>query len=318
MDVVDIHCDLLCYLALDPKREPFHPSIRCSAPQLKAGNVKLQTLAIYTETNLYSLLYGLKQLEIFLSLPQKYPDYFTKQNILPAFENASAFSLEIEPLDSTLSRLETILAQITPLYISLTWNGENRFGGGCGSTSGLKKDGEELLKFLSGRGIAIDFSHASDRLARETLNYIDQHNLDLRVMASHSNFRALLDQPRNLPDDIAKEIIARRGLIGLVFYKKFLKNPQQLYQMIEYGHQLGGKESIAFGADFFCLDDLHSILDGPAGFFDEMSDSSKYPTILENIRREMGFTESELQAIASGNALQFIAKNQSICYNNYV
>lgn len=308
MDVVDIHCDLLCYLALDPKRDPFHPSIRCSAPQLKAGNVKLQTLAIFTETNLYSLLYGLRQLEIFLSLPDKYPDSFTNHNILPAFENASSFALESEPLANVFERLETILTQITPFYISLTWNGENRFGGGCGSTAGLKKDGEELLKFLNNRGIAIDFSHASDKLARETLNFIDTHSLNLRVMASHSNFRALQDQPRNLPDDIAKEIITRHGLIGLVFYNKFLKDIPQLYQMIEHGYKLGGEQALAFGADFFCLDDLITVLDDPGGFHEALSDSSKYPSILESISREMQIPSSQLEDLASGNAMQFIGK----------
>lgn len=317
MDVVDLHCDLLLYLAQDPKRDPFNPSIRCSAHQLKAGNVKLQVLAIYTETNAKCVINGTKQLKVFRALPEKYPDYFNKQNILPAFENASGFAQEDEPLDALLNRLERILTQITPLYISLTWNGENRFGGGCGSDSGLKKDGEELLKFLSGRGIAIDFSHASDRLARETLNFIDKHGLDLRVMASHSNFRVLQDQLRNLPDDIAKEIIARKGIIGLVFFKKFLKEPRQLCDMIAYGHKLGGEQNLAFGADFFYLDDL-APKEEPWGFFDEMSDASKYPLILEGIRREMKFSEAEIKNIASQNALKFIAQNRPLHYNSPV
>ncbi len=315
MDVVDLHCDLLLYLARDPKRDPFNPAIRCSAPQLKAGNVKLQVLAIYTETNAECAANGAKQLEVFLSLPEKYPDYFNKQNILPAFENASGFAQETEPLDTVFHRLETILTQITPLYISLTWNGENRFGGGCGSNSGLKKDGEELLRFLSGRGIAIDFSHTSDRLARETLNFIDKHHLDLRVMASHSNFRALQDQLRNLPDDVAKEIISRNGVIGLVFIKGFLKEPRQLYDMIAYGHQLGGTKNLGFGADFFYQSDIPP---SPYGFFDEMSDSSKYPLILEGIRNEMKLSETELKGISSENALKFIAQNHPLHYNGSV
>lgn len=312
MDIVDLHCDLLCYLGIDPKREPLNPAVRCSGPQLKAGNVKLQVMAIFAETNLYSVLYGQEQLKRFLELPTQYPDYFNKESILPAFESASAFALEAEPLEHVLERLESILAQITPLYISITWNGENRFGGGCGSDKGLKCDGLELLKFLSGRGLAIDFSHTSDRLAYDILNAIDANNLDLRVMASHSNFRTIQDQPRNLPDDLAKAIIDRKGLIGLNFYKKFLETPRQLYQMIDYAHRLGGADALAFGADFFCLDDLHTILTGPSGFFDEMSDSSKYPSILEGIRREMGLSEEQLENIASRNALKFIANNQAI------
>lgn len=309
MDVVDLHCDLLLYLAGDVKRDPFNPEVRCSATQLKAGNVKLQVLALYTETGPESVLNGQKQLEAFLSLPKKYPDFFTTDSILPAFENASGFALESEPLDTAFSRLETILDQIPPLYISLTWNGENRFGGGCGSDAGLKKDGEELLKRLSGTGIAIDLSHASDKLARELLNFIDKQSLDLRVMASHSNFRALLDQERNLPDDVAKEIIARGGLIGLVFFKKFLKSPSQLSEMIAYGHKLGGEKNMAFGSDFFYLGDLPPQT-GPYGFFDELSDASKYPLILKQIQSELQLSERQMAELASENALKFIAQNQ--------
>lgn len=299
MPVVDLHCDLLFYLALNPDRTPNDPVSHCSFPQLHAGNVQLQVLAIYGETGLYSLLSGLKQIEIFQAL-EKHPSI----QLLPAFESASAFCLENEPLDFVFKRLKQILTQITPLYISLTWNGENRFGGGIGSKAGLKKDGEELLRFLSGKGIAIDLSHATDQLSRETIDFIDNHKLELRIMASHCNFRKVENHPRNLPDDVAKEIIKREGLIGLVLYSKFLKNQQQLLEQIEYGLQLGGDNALAFGADFFCLEDF----DDPskAGhFFPEMADSSKYPSILNKLKQ---LSLKQLEAISSKNALRFINK----------
>ncbi|NGX37028.1 MAG: hypothetical protein K1000chlam2_00178 [Chlamydiae bacterium] len=308
MNIVDLHCDLLSYLAAKPGRDPLNPIIRCSGPQLKAGNVTLQTLAIFSETTDDSFLFGLKQIEIFLSLSQKYPDYFTEDNIVPAFENASAFALENEPLDDIFTRLENILTQITPLYISLTWNGENRFGGGCGSQAGLKPDGKELLQFLSGRGIAIDFSHTTDKLARDILNTIDTHNLDLRVLASHSNFRAVHDHIRNLPDEIAQEIIRRKGLIGFVLYKAFLGAPENLQKQIEHGLKLGAQNALAFGADFFCLDDFSGLVGPNGGFFESMSDASKYPSILA----QLALSEEMLLALSSQNAHSFIKKETTI------
>ncbi len=310
MDIIDLHCDLLGYLAINPNRGPYHPQVRCSAPQLKAGNVKTQILAIAAETHYLSLLCGLKQLDIFLKLPKQYPDDFTEDNIIPAFENASAFCTEHEPLEDVFTRLEGILTKITPLYISLTWNGENRFGGGCGSDAGLKADGKELLSFLSGRGIAIDFSHTSDRLGREILNTIDAQGLDIRVMASHSNLRALQDHVRNLPDEIAKEIISRRGLIGLVFYKKFLGAPENLSKQIEYGLTLGAKNCLAFGADFFHTADLIAIIADPTGFFDELSDASKYPSLVQRLENE--FPKDMLENICFNNASKFINNTTAI------
>lgn len=311
MDVIDLHCDLLSYLALNPDRTPLSSQPRCSGPQLKAGNVITQVLAISSETNLYSLLVGLKQIEIFLHLPKEHPKYFTYESIVPAFENASSFCTESETLDHIFQRFEKILSILQPLYIGMTWNGENRFAGGCGSDSGLKDEGKELLKFLSGREIAIDFAHANDETAYDILNFIDMNRLDLKIMASHSNFRTKCNHIRNLPDEIAKEIIHRRGLIGLVTYKKFLGTFENFFEQIEYGLSLEGKDSLAFGSDFFCLEDFSSILqkDG-SGFFEEMPDASRYPSLLERIRKELGLSEEVLSSIAHGNAQKFIRSSK--------
>ena len=108
------------------------------------------------------------------------------------------------------------------MYVSFTWNMENRFGGGALTTVGLKDDGKRLLEVLATNRIAVDLSHASDRLAYDIFNYIDKHKLDMKVIASHSVMRAIHHAPRNLPDEIAKEIIKRKGIIGLNFIAKFI------------------------------------------------------------------------------------------------
>lgn len=294
--IFDLHCDLLFYLAGDPARSLNDPTPRCSLPQLDAGGVEKQVLAIYAETTPGSEEGGRKQLEVFQRLNKEHPNRF-----LPAIENASAFCAENEPLTAGLDRLEACFAKVQPLYMSLTWNGENRFGGGCGSDTGLSPDGQILLQFLSGRGVAIDLSHASDPLARDILNYIDKHNLLLQVLASHCNFRMVHNHMRNLPDDIAKEIIARDGLIGLVFYAEFLKEPAQLAEHIAHGIALGGEKALAFGADFFSTEDLSPPLPPPI-FHPEMANASAYPTILE----KLPFSKETLEAISSKNALSFL------------
>lgn len=300
MDVIDLHCDLLAYLAMSSYRTPNDPVVRCSLPQLKQGSVKTQVLALGSETVVYSIPFGLRQLEVFLELEKNHPE----QHLLPAFENASTFALEIEPLDDVFKRLEFYYSKITPLYIGITWNGENRFGGGCGSKAGLKPDGVELLKFLSGRGTAIDFAHTSDPLAHDLLDTIDKHSLKLPVMASHSNFRAKRSHIRNLPDEIARELIHRKGLIGLVFYNKFLGDLTDLLPMIEYGLSLGAEDSLAFGADYFCTEDLVGTIIPGGGFAPELSDASKYPSILDSL----DLPADQLEKIAHKNARAFFTR----------
>ena len=85
------------------------------------------------------------------------------------------------------------------------------------------------------------------------LNHITKYNFDIPILASHSNFRTIFNHARNLPDDIAKEIIKRKGLIGINFLRAFLndKNPEAIFDHIAYGVSLGASKSLCFGADFF-------------------------------------------------------------------
>ena len=232
--IADLHCDLLWYLSLDSSRTPYDLSVRCAVPQLHKGNVSIQVLPIFAETNPESVNSGVTQAEIFKHLPKKYPDVFehlhhTEQLednqskrilLLPAVENASALFSEDEDLDRALERLTQLLRRIGKfVYISLTWNTENRFGGGALTRTGLKDDGKRLIDYLYQKGIAIDFSHTSDHLAFDMLDYFDKQGIDPIVLASHSNMRKVANFPRNLPDDLAKEIIKRKGLIGLNFIR---------------------------------------------------------------------------------------------------
>src|SRR5690606_14145701 len=130
---------------------------------------------------------------------------------------------------------------------------ENRFGGGNFTPGvGLKPDGEELLRYLSSRRIALDLAHTSDATAYDLLTFIDRHSLDVPVIASHANFRAVHDNPRNLPLELVQEVVRRQGLIGINFLKKFVNptRPEALLDHIGYG-LAHARQALCFGADFF-------------------------------------------------------------------
>lgn len=153
-----------------------------------------------------------------------------KIGIIPAIENASAICNEKEDLSIALERLTALQRRIGKLlYVSLTWNHENRFGGGNHTEKGLKNDGKLLVDYLCHKGIALDFSHASDYLAYDLLNYIEKKGLRLPLLASHSNMRSIADFPRNLPDEIAKEIIKKKvsseSTLSAIFLEKILLIP---------------------------------------------------------------------------------------------
>jgi len=327
LPIIDLHCDLLSYLRMNKNRSPLDPITRCAHPQLKSGNVKLQTMAIFARTDAKSIATGLEQLKLYQELSQRYPLQFEpltslssitpqpaeKVYMIPAIENASVFADENEPLQESLKRLNTYQAKLGKIfYIGFTWDDENRFGGGIAAPQiGLKEDGMRLLDWMHDKNIACDFSHPSDRLAAEIIEYIDKRALNVPLMASHSNFRTVTPMLRNLPDEIAKEIIHRRGIIGLNFFAPFVRkdSPEHLFTHIDHAFKLKAENSLCFGADFFCDADAPYIkqkYQTNQCFFPEYSDASKYPQILKLAASQLFLPDTLLNKLAWENAANFL------------
>lgn len=319
--VVDLHCDLLSYLN-SVKDDPWDKSqLGCAIPFLKEGNVKLQVLAIYSDYQKGAVNRAIEQTQKFQKLLSGNTEHLEqylptkvlgsdKIQTLVAIENATGFSAEEDSLDQCFRQLENLQSKCGPLlYIGITHHYVNRFGGGNYSGGGLTEDGKVLLEYLSGKGIAIDFAHASDALARGVIDHIDKKGLDLPIMASHSNFRKIMEHPRNLPDDIALEVIKRGGLIGINFLRDYINpsRPEMLLEHIQYGWDLGGAKSLAFGADFFYTLDMPDKSRIPF-FFKEHEDASKYPNLLSQLKNR-GIHEDQISGLAYKNALEFIQRN---------
>lgn len=320
--VYDLHCDLLAYLEEGGTRGVYDPISRCSYPDLSKGGVQMQTLAIYVPTSPHSVASGLRQVDLFGKLLQQHPLEFHPHasscskgiGVIAALENGSSFALEEEPLEKCFQRLATYIQKLAPLfYVSLTWNTENRFGGGNETKIGLKEDGKRLLEFLDGKRIAIDLSHTSDPLAYDIINWIDKKSLALPLIASHSNYRTVSNWPRNLPEELAKELMRRKGIIGLNLVAPFIHNsdPHALFRHIEYALSLGGEDSLCFGADFFYAEGeaLRKKYNRDSLFYPDWSNASCYPSILEQMRKYLHLSQEQIGKIFWKNASHFLEKN---------
>ncbi len=298
---IDLHCDLLGCVE-DKKTLTFEsPETNCSVFQLRDGKLAIQTLAVAAITKRNSSKKGAKQIDLYQKLLQDYKTLVApfsefvkdshKTHFLLAVENASSLIEEDEPLDLCFSRLDNYQSVEKFLYASLTWNCENRFGGGNASEKGLKDDGRVFLEYLSGQNIAIDLSHTSDALAYDILNTIDKNNYTITPIASHSNYRAITNVKRNLPDELVKEIIKRKGLIGLNFVRRFVGDSKEDFiKHLEHGLKLGALETLCLGADFYGGMDIpkHLLPDIEFPTFQEgFNDSSKTPLFLDFIEKNL-------------------------------
>ncbi len=320
--VIDLHCDLLSYLTQPNSGIYKTEDIGCAIPYLQDGNVKLQIMAIFAPVEEKSHNFGLQQSEIFKNLNEEENELFRfekhhvetfttneKIGMLASVESGSAFCDENISLKEGFENLERIIENVgNILYISFTHHAENRFGGGNFSTAGLKNDGKAVLDYLHQRNIAIDFSHTSDALAYDILNYIAQENLKLPILASHSNYRPVFDHPRNLPDEVAKEIIHQQGLIGLNFVRAFV-NPEEVGALSEHaahGFELGGENAVCYGADYFYTKN-HPDKSRIPFYFKEHDNAGLYPRINEGFENSFGTTQTN--KISSENALQFVERS---------
>ena len=83
---------------------------------------------------------------------------------------------------------------------------------------GISEFGRAAVRRANQLGMMVDVSHASDACVRDVLAVSSAP-----IIASHSSARALVEHPRNLPDDLLHAIAAGNGVIQAVAYKEFLK-----------------------------------------------------------------------------------------------
>lgn len=325
LSIIDLHCDLLAYLRANPrKNSPLDPVSNCSIPQLEAGNVRLQTLALWDETRPGSHNRLKEELAAYHQMLGDFSDRVAplsegnlekkRVHFVLAVENASVLLEEGEPLALLEERLNQFVDPL--LYASLTWNEENRFGGGNQTHVGLKQDGEVALELLAQKGIAVDLSHTSDALADGILNYIHKKGLPLQPLISHSNFRKVLNCPRNVPDMIAKEVAQMGGVIGMNFVRMFIGDqPEDFLKHLRYGIELVGTEALAIGGDFFGGIDLAQIAHLKPFFQAGFDTSACYPRFLKLLEKELSV--DQIKKIAYQNAEKLLVR-QGLILNQEV
>lgn len=105
-------------------------------------------------------------------------------------------------------------------YVTLCHSRDNQICDSCaqGSTwHGLSPFGKEVIRHMNRMGMLVDVSHISDNSFYEVLATSSRP-----VVATHSCCRALADHPRNMTDDMIRELAAAGGVIQINFYPLFL------------------------------------------------------------------------------------------------
>jgi membrane dipeptidase len=126
-----------------------------------------------------------------------------------------------DPL-ATPEDLGAWVERLPVVAVGMAWMHAGRYAGGNATDEGLTPLGRSLIPEIERHALAHDLSHLSDRAMDELL---DLAGVGARVVASHSNCRALLGPSatqRHLTDRQIRRLAARGGVIGLNLYSRFL------------------------------------------------------------------------------------------------
>lgn len=134
------------------------------------------------------------------------------------------------PINRNLANIDTFY-NLGARYITLCHTSNNDI---CDSSTdpdghehnGLSEFGEKVVDKMNKKGMIIDVSHISDQAFYDV---IEQSKAP--IVASHSNARALCDNPRNLTDDMLKKLEKNGGVIQICFFTDYIKkmppNPER-------------------------------------------------------------------------------------------
>ncbi len=202
-----------------------------------------------------------------------------------------------DALGKKLDRLDT-LCEWGVKSLALTWNYRNALADGAwadDADTGLTEYGRKLITLMNERGMLLDLAHASRKTFFQALDRAAKP-----AYVSHANVDRLCRHPRNLTDGQIRAVAEQGGVIGLTYYRAFLRPDHaglsHLVDHMSYVADLAGCEVLALGSDFDGADDM---------VFPDVVAVMDLPEAM----RQRGFHELEINQILEGNARRYLEEN---------
>jgi membrane dipeptidase len=216
--------------------------------------------------------------------------------------------------------------------VTLDWAdaglGEHRHGG-------LTAFGRLVVREMNRTGMMIDLAHASPAVMHQALD-----ESKAPVIWSHAAARALVDHPRNVPDDVLERVSANGGVVMVTFVPSFLSKDvwemektlwetgaaletvrefrdkwraydaefgavratiDQLADHIEHVRDVAGIDHVGIGSDYWGMPD------GPVG----LEDTSGFPLLFAALIQR-GWDDDDLKKLAGQNLLRAMRQAESV------
>jgi membrane dipeptidase len=105
-------------------------------------------------------------------------------------------------------------------YMTLTHSGNDEWADSStdkAAHNGLTEFGKDVVREMNRLGMMVDISHVSDKTFYDALEVSKAP-----LLASHSSCRAICDAPRNMSDQMMKDLAAKGGVVQINYHVGFL------------------------------------------------------------------------------------------------
>jgi membrane dipeptidase len=205
---------------------------------------------------------------------------------------------------------------------------------------GLAPFGVEVIAEMNRLGMIADISHVSEAAMHDVLDVTKAP-----VLFTHSNARALLDHPRNVPDSVLKRLPANGGVVMVTFVPVYTSPAVQKWEQDKAAEAarlkaafIGNPDGEKAAVDSWVnanpspratisqvadhIDHIRKVaginhigIGGDFGGVDSLPDGlenvSKYPALFAELVRR-GYSEAELAKIAQGNVLRVMRSVEAV------
>ncbi|HEX4654898.1 MAG TPA: dipeptidase [Mycobacteriales bacterium] len=199
-------------------------------------------------------------------------------------------------------------------YMTLTHNDNTSWADSATDepvAHGLTDFGRDVVRRMNALGVVVDLSHVSPATMAAALATTSKP-----VMFSHSSARGLVDHPRNVPDDILRELSTNGGLCMVAFVPQFVSKefrewddagregtkptvtPADVADHIEHVRDVAGVDAVGLGGDY----------DGCPDFPVGLEDVSGYPRLLDELV-DRSWSDDDLMKLTGRNAIRVLSDN---------
>jgi membrane dipeptidase len=315
-------------------------------PRLVEGGIGGQFWSVYVPARLAgdgAVTAVLEQVDLAHRMIRRYPSRFalalTADDAAKAFASGRIASLlgaeGGHSIGGSLGVLRALYA-LGVRYMTLTHN--NNVGWADSATDvpdtgGLSDFGREVVAEMQRLGMLVDLSHVSPATMHAALDAVRAP-----VIFSHSSARALVDNPRNVPDDVLRRLTANGGVCMVTFVPFFVSaDCNDWFQGLREEVIRRGEDPANLAAVFTVMPGWERDHPAPAATLTQVADhvdhvrevagiehvgiggdydgSDKFPTGLQDVSRypalfaellRRGWSESDCQALAGGNILRVL------------